>query len=60
MDVHSYDIEIPPMQVISAFEVPKVLYDPVRKCFYISDAAPKLLAGAEVHFFGIFSFYVYY
>lgn len=36
-------------QVISAFDVPKMLYEPVRKCFYQAATPPKLLAAAEVH-----------
>jgi hypothetical protein len=36
------------LQVISAFDVPKMLYEPVRKCFYQAATPPKLLAGAEV------------
>jgi hypothetical protein len=37
------------LQVISAFDVPKMLYEPVRKCFYQAATPPKLLAAAEVH-----------
>lgn len=37
------------LQVISAFDVPKMLYEPVRKCFYQAAMPPKLLAAAEVH-----------
>lgn len=36
------------LQIISAFEVPKMLYDSVRKCFYRSETTPKLLGSAEV------------
>lgn len=35
-------------QVISAFEVPKVQYDPVRKCFFKPTASLELLGIAQV------------
>lgn len=35
------------IQVISAFEVPKLLYDSMRKCFYRAEKTPKLLGNAE-------------
>lgn len=35
-------------QVVSAFEVPKILYDPTRKCFYKAEASPKLHGSAQV------------
>lgn len=37
-------------QVVSAFEVPKILYDPVRKCFYKAEAPCKLLGSAQACF----------
>lgn len=38
----------PPLQVIDAFAVPRVLYDPVRKLFHRTPAPPRLQADAEV------------
>ena len=39
-------------QVISAFDVPKVQYDPVRKCFFRPTASLKLLGNAQVRSLG--------
>ncbi len=36
------------VQVISAFEVPKTLYDPIRKSFYQRSAPSSVLADAKV------------
>ena len=36
------------VQVISAFEVPKILYDPIRKSFYRAPQPNSLLGTAEV------------
>lgn len=45
------DIETPlvtPLQVVDAFAVPRVQYDPVRKLFHRSSMAPQLQADAQV------------
>lgn len=36
------------VQVISAFDVPKILYDPIRKSFYRAPQPTSLLGTAEV------------
>lgn len=36
------------MQVVDAFAVPRVQYDPVRKLFHRSSVAPQLQADAQV------------
>jgi hypothetical protein len=35
------------IQVISAFDVPKILYDPIRKSFYRAPAPTSLLGTAQ-------------
>ncbi len=36
-----------PVQVISAFEVPRIAYDPIRKIFYAQPGRPPLHGTAE-------------
>ena len=36
------------IQVISAFDVPKILYDPIRKGFYRAPKPTSLLGTAQV------------
>ena len=36
-----------PVQVISAFQVPRVKYDPIRRTFYLAPDRPPLLGGAQ-------------
>ena len=40
------------IQVISAFDVPKVLYDPIRRSFYRAPAPTSLLGCAQVQLGG--------
>lgn len=39
---------VAPLQVVDAFAVPRVQYDPVRKLFHRSTAVPQLQADAQV------------
>ena len=41
------------VQVISAFDVPKILYDPIRKSFYRAPQPTSLLGTAEVGTIGV-------
>ena len=38
------------IQVISAFDVPKILYDPIRKSFYRAPAPTSLLGTAQARY----------
>lgn len=38
-----------PVQVISAFQVPRVKYDPIRRTFYLAPDRPPLLGAAQAH-----------
>jgi hypothetical protein len=39
---------VEPIQVISAFQVPRVKYDPIRRAFYLAAGPAPLLGTAEV------------
>ena len=41
---------VEPIQVISAFQVPRVKYDPIRHAFYLAPGPAPLLGTAEVPF----------